>query len=354
MSNEAATDATAEETAMAEADNLMWGRDADAEDAPAADPGVDPDDPDSEPEAVEDGAPAEEEAPEPEPSEEGEPEPEEETPRALAHAQIRRQRRQVKRYQDELEQRQNKFRADQDAFEASRRAFQTERDTHFEQMRTDPEAAFSRFAKQAGMTPDDFFQRVTERRIGEGPGSNELVGRMAQLEAELKRRDAADVTRREDAEAQQRTQARGNGIASNVQTVVSELASNPDVAAKLPHLAAMEPAERQRRLMGAMNHATDNKLDLTLFEVAEAIDLDAAKRYAHMQQGLGHPASSDEKPAGQAAPASRAKPGAGQRRRTVSNTDSAQSGGTRREQTEEERLLDADADIKGWSRDQTY
>lgn len=355
MSNEATTEAVQAEEAIQEADNIMWGRDPDAEGAPSAEPLTDPDDPDAEPAEgpPADPKPKDDPAPddEPKPSEKGEDDGEtdddEPKPKAIEHAQIRRQRRQVKRYQDELQASQQQFRRDQETFEAERRAFMAERDTQRELRRTNPEAAWAADAKASGLDPDEYFRSVTERRIGEGPGNSELTGRMAHLEAELKRRDAADQKRRDDTESQQKQHGQTQAIQSDMATITDALAQ-PEYAQKYPHLAAMHPKARATHLHQALVWATGQAVPMRLDEICTALDDDAAERYSHMQQGLGHPASSDEKPAGQAPPASRAKPGAG-RRRTVSNTDTAASGGTRREMTDEERLLAADADIVGWS-----
>ena len=358
MTEQAEAQEQTEADLMAEADNLLWGRDADAEGAPEAEEmtdgatldGEEPEEDDAEPEeateeAEEQDDDAEDEGEEDEPEEAKEDE-EPKKPNAREYAEIRRKQRQVARREKEIADQQRQFQEQQQQFEARARQYEVLE----QQMRTDPEAAFGALAQRAGMTSDQAFERVMRRRIGEDDGLGAVASEVQQLKQEIARRDAEAAKQRQEWERRQHAQQFQTGVQSDVQTIVGELAK-PERQQQFPYLAAMSPTHREAQLREAVVYAVNNKLQMSLQEIAAAIDADVFERYSHMQKVLGGTSSDDGKPAGQGSPARRAKPGAS-KRRTVSNTDAASGSTTRRELTPEERLLAADEELSGWSAEQ--
>lgn len=347
MSEEATTETTPDggadapadpAQALLEASDLLWA-DGDAE-APAGD---------AEPPA-DDDAPAEEVEPAeeaPEPEETPEPEPEPEKPSAFEHAQIRRQRKQLERREAELTARMAQLEQQQRTI--------AERDqkaaTLQQRFRDDPEGALTEIASRAGMTPEAFYDRLTERRLGGGnPGEGELMQRIADLEKRIASEASAKEQAAKEAAQRQQQQEHGSAIAKDVATIV-DVADDPALAEKWPHLAALSPYERQHKANDAIRYClAQGRADITLDAIADALDNQARETYglkqaANAAQVPGSPGAS-QKPAGEGNPAKKPR-GAS---RTVSNADVAQSsGGPRRDLTPSEALDQADELLRGWA-----
>lgn len=218
-----------------------------------------------------------------------------------------------------------------------------------DKLRTDPLGALDEAAQAAGLSADELFERMTQRRLTGNAGSS---GELADLRRQIaeQQRQLADWQRQQQAaQAEQQREALIRQDLDVMMAVKGEAhrAEYPHLA-RLPDDQLKDVLERGLRDAVRRSHeaaARGVELSYTRQQILDELDNLVAEQSRYWSRALGTHQGSDG-PAGSGSQASNGtqKPATSRKRgRTVTNRDAAETGsGLRRELSDEDRIRMAD------------
>lgn len=208
--------------------------------------------------------------------------------------------------------------------------------------RTKPEQAWERLAAKAGLTPDEYLERVVERRVSGKPSEKELWEEIQLLKKELSDKEAKKAQEAEQYALQVQEQQEMRAVTHATQDWCQILQSE-EGAAKFEHLSGLKPEAMEARVASAMMWALRNPT-VPLEDIIRTIDKMVEEEYAPREERLKARLLNQDQEYPVKTPAEPRASGDNPtttRSKTISNTTQSVRSGVRKPMTRDERIAAA-------------